>query len=150
MAHVESVVVHPAHRGRGPQRAMVACCEELLAAAGSRWAMCTVAPANTPSLRSFRALGYQVVGTGPAYAGLTRHTLVKRLPAARSAGRRSRCAWPASRGAFRAQLSVGTIPTTAHPAVMAWPTVMLLELASVATATTAATRSVMSASGTCP
>lgn len=82
VAHVESVAVHPAHRGAGLQRVMVAEAERVLAGRGLWWATCTVAPGNTASLRSFDRLGYRVVVTVPKYGGLLRHVLVKELPAA--------------------------------------------------------------------
>lgn len=76
VAHVESVAVLPAARGRGLQNALVSWCEDAVRQE-TRWLMCTVAPANVHSLANFLALGYAVVATTTKYGGLERHVLVK-------------------------------------------------------------------------
>lgn len=79
VAHVESVAVHPDHRGTGLQRALVDEAERRLTGSGARWVLCTVAPGSTASLVNFDRAGYRVLATATKYGGLLRHVLGKEL-----------------------------------------------------------------------
>lgn len=72
-AMVEGMLVHPAARGRGHQRALVVRCREAAATIGMRWLCAAVHAANLISLRNllrvgFAATGVRQVAPGPMLA----------------------------------------------------------------------------------
>lgn len=79
VAHLESVAVHPAFRGRGLARIMAKCLVEKARAAGKKHLFATVAPDNTASLAMLASLGLTVYHTRPKYAGLVRHIMYTTL-----------------------------------------------------------------------
>jgi ribosomal protein S18 acetylase RimI-like enzyme len=79
VVHVESLAVAPDFRGSGLQQALITQCEAALDRSSVSWLLCTVAPANVPSLRNFAALGYRVVATVHKYGGHERYVLAKQL-----------------------------------------------------------------------
>lgn len=76
-AHIDSVCVRPAFRGRGLQKRLVEDAEIRLEGMGITRYLATVHPENTASLKSMLALGYQIGATKPKYGGLPRHILFK-------------------------------------------------------------------------
>ena len=79
VAHLESVAVHPAFRGRGLARIMAKRLVEKARAAGKKHLFATVAPDNTASLAMLASLGLTVYHTRPKYAGLVRHIMYTTL-----------------------------------------------------------------------
>jgi GNAT superfamily N-acetyltransferase len=61
-AMVEGVLVHPAARGRGHQRALVGRCRDAAAAISMRWLCAAVHAANDISLRNMLRVGFAVTG----------------------------------------------------------------------------------------
>jgi GNAT superfamily N-acetyltransferase len=61
-AMVEGVLVHPASRGRGHQRALVHRCRDAAAAIGMRWLCAAVHAANAISLRNMLEVGFAATG----------------------------------------------------------------------------------------
>lgn len=78
-AHMDSAAVLPQWQGHGLQRQLLLAAEPLLAQMGYRHLCGTVAPDNTPSVRSFLACGYVVAATVEKYGGLRRHVMYKAL-----------------------------------------------------------------------
>lgn len=81
-AHMDSVCVRPAYRGRGLQKRLMGAAEAALAGMGIRHCLATVHPDNAASLASFLSLGYEIAATKPKYGGLIRHIMRKDLPVA--------------------------------------------------------------------
>ena len=79
VAHLESVAVHPAFRGRGLALAMGQRLVALARAARKRHLLATVAPDNAASLAMLASLGLSVYDTRPKYAGLMRHIMYATL-----------------------------------------------------------------------
>ena len=77
VAHMESVVVLPRYRGHGIQKTLLRAAEDILAPLPYRRYLATVHPQNLPSLRSFQALGYEILRTTVKYGGLSRHIVGK-------------------------------------------------------------------------
>jgi GNAT superfamily N-acetyltransferase len=72
-AMVEGILVHPAARGRGHQRALVARCRDAAATIGMRWLCAAVHAGNEISLRNmlrvgFAATGVRQIAPGPMLA----------------------------------------------------------------------------------
>lgn len=78
VAHIESVVILPVHRGKGLQKRLMMEAENILSKNGFRYLMATVHPKNLPSLNNFTKLGYEIVKTVRKYGGKKRHILFKR------------------------------------------------------------------------
>jgi L-amino acid N-acyltransferase YncA len=78
-AHMESVVVRPAFRGHGIQKALLLEAIGLLQEQGFHHLMATVHPDNLASLSSFQACGFQILSTVKKYGGLRRHILYRSL-----------------------------------------------------------------------
>ena len=79
VAHLESVAVHPAFRGRGLASTMAQRLVEKARTAGKRHLLATVAPDNKASLAMLASLGLSVYDTKPKYAGLMRHIMYTTL-----------------------------------------------------------------------
>jgi L-amino acid N-acyltransferase YncA len=78
-AHMESVVVRPAFRGHGIQKALLREAIRLLQEQDFHHLMATVHPDNLASLSSFQACGFQILSTVKKYGGLRRHILYQSL-----------------------------------------------------------------------
>lgn len=78
-AHLESVAVHPAFRGRGLALTMGSMLVEEARRRNVRHLFATVSPANTASLHMLERLGLKVYETKLKYAGLLRHIMYRTL-----------------------------------------------------------------------
>ncbi len=76
-AHIDSVCVRPAFRGKGLQKRLVRAAEERLRGMGITRFLATIHPDNAASLSSMLALGYQIGVTKPKYNGVLRHVVFK-------------------------------------------------------------------------
>lgn len=83
VVHMDSAVVHPAHRGCGLQSKMIAfaetiICEQMRSA--KSYFLSTASPNNPASFKSLEKMGYVHVCTKEKYGGLVRRIYVKGLP----------------------------------------------------------------------
>ncbi|NLI21245.1 MAG: GNAT family N-acetyltransferase [Clostridiales bacterium] len=75
----QDVMVHAAYRRLGIHSALLRLFEDVARSAGGKALYCTIAPENTPSVRSFEKAGYACVCVQPAYGGMLRGYYRKRL-----------------------------------------------------------------------
>lgn len=79
VAHMDTAVVLPEHRGHGLQSRLMEFPEKELKAAGYTHLMGTVHPENRYSHRSFEKIGYRLVWSGLKYGGKPRDLMEKDL-----------------------------------------------------------------------
>lgn len=79
VAHMESVVVAPSHRGQGLQGKLLKSAEELERTRGTGFLMATVHPDNVYSLGNLLRAGYECILETEKYGGLPRKVLCKKL-----------------------------------------------------------------------
>lgn len=82
VVHMDSAVVHPAHRGCGLQSKMIAfaetiICEQMRSA--KSYFLSTASPNNPASFKSLEKMGYVHVCTKEKYGGLVRRIYLKSL-----------------------------------------------------------------------
>lgn len=77
VAHIESVAILPAHRGKGLQKKLMKEAEDILIKNGFTYLMATVHPKNLYSLNNFTQLRYEIVKTMKKYGGMERYILLK-------------------------------------------------------------------------
>ncbi|MDO5107947.1 MAG: Mur ligase family protein, partial [Coriobacteriaceae bacterium] len=81
-ADYKLTLVHPAYRGHGLQRTLVAMIEEIAFWRGYRWLCVSVSPENVHSRNNIIASGFTLDCTAELYGGLKREIYVKELSAA--------------------------------------------------------------------
>lgn len=77
VAHIESAVVHPDHRGNHLEYCLMKEAEEILKTTPYNILLGTVHPDNMASVKSFLNNGYHVAKTLKKYGGLMRHIMRK-------------------------------------------------------------------------
>ena len=77
VAHLESVVVLPKHRGHGLQGKLISFAEQQIDKTQYSYLMATVSPDNLPSLHTFQKNGYEIIKVTEKYGGLKRCILLK-------------------------------------------------------------------------
>ncbi len=80
VCHLVSIAVHPACRGRGVGRILLASIEEACKSVGMKSIVLEVEHTNRVALRMYMSQGYQVVAILPDYYGERRHALVLAKP----------------------------------------------------------------------
>jgi len=78
-ANFKLVIVRPAYRGNGLQRALTVRLEQLAAGKGFRYICSSVSPYNRFSAGNFSAMGYKEGGRAVLYGGLERVIYYKEL-----------------------------------------------------------------------
>lgn len=73
--------VHPAYRGHGLQRSLMALIEDIAFKRGYRWLCASVSPDNEFSRRNIEAQGFELDSRAELYGGLEREIFVKRISA---------------------------------------------------------------------
>lgn len=79
VAHMESIVVDFDYRGYGLQQILMTKGEEIAAAEGYKYLLCTVSPDNPYSLNNALKRGFEIVKTKEKYGGFMRHILCKKV-----------------------------------------------------------------------
>ena len=79
VAHMDTVIVRPHHRGYGLQQRLTLLAEQELQSEGFRYFMCTIHPDNIFSINNMRKCGYKIVKKVFKYGGLPRFILLKTI-----------------------------------------------------------------------
>jgi ribosomal protein S18 acetylase RimI-like enzyme len=79
VAHLQATAVHPAYRGNGLQRAMVAAHLRVIEEMGFEHVLCTVSLKNPISLRNILSSGFVIKGLKPKFEGNWRYIMYKNL-----------------------------------------------------------------------
>ena len=77
--YMDSAAVLPEFRGRNLQNRMLNECEKILADTPYKYALSTISPDNTASLRSLTKNGFKILKTAKLYGGLERNILYKKI-----------------------------------------------------------------------
>lgn len=77
--YMDSAAVLPEYRGQHLQNHMLTECENILKGTPYKYALSTISPENSASLRSLIKNGFEVVKTAKLYAGLERNILYKEI-----------------------------------------------------------------------